>query len=276
MNSLLLTLAVLAQTSTPASDADAAPQAPVDVKEAAAEEDEELAPWSGSFGLGFSLFTGNTDEFMLTGNALADHESPEWAATLEADGAYGEAAASEEEDGGREVNAKELGGWARGEYRATPMWSAYGKLGAEADHPANLELRTEVEAGVGITLLEQRVKSNELFLRGYLGAHFAKDRRFEYGPEYRNLPDVDHWSPAVGVAFRYDINERVKLREDASLHPKFFGDERVLLDSTTKLSVNLTGRFAITTFFSVKHDSAPAEGAVRTDTALTLGGEFTL
>lgn len=276
MNSLLFTLAVLAQTPAASSDADAASQAPADARAEASAEDEELPPWSGSAGVGFSLFTGNTEEFLLTGNALADYESPRWALTLEADGDYGEARASEEEDGGREVNAKSLGSWVRGEYRATPLWSAYGLVAAQTDHPANLELRTEAEAGVGATLLEQRRRSEELFLRGYLGVHHARDQRYEYGPVRRDLPDVSLWAPAVGVALRYDINERVKLREDAMFVPDVFGETRVLVDSTTKLSVNLTGNFALTTYFEVKHDSAPAEGAVSTDTALTLGGELTL
>ena len=78
------------------------------------------------------------------------------------------------------------------------------------------------------------------------------------------------------MTFRYDVNERVHLREDALLLPDIFGDSRVLMDSTTKLSVDLTDRFAITTFFELQHDSAPAAGKVRTDTSLSLGGELSL
>ncbi|MBN8228401.1 DUF481 domain-containing protein [Corallococcus macrosporus] len=271
MSPVLFLFAALAQTPTPPDDAADAPSAASVESEA---DDEEDAGWTGSVGLGASFFTGNSRAFTLTGDALAEYDSPVWALTVEADGAYGNAAAEDAEE--REVTAKTLGGWARGDYRFTPLVSAYTFLGAQADHPASLELRTEAELGVGLTFLERHEASNELLLRTYIGGSYARDRRFQYFPTRQNLPDVNLWSPAVGVAFRYDINERVHLREDALLLPDVFGDARVLLDSTTKLSVHLTDRFALTTFFEVQHDSAPAAGKVRTDTSLSLGGELTL
>ncbi|WP_375757268.1 DUF481 domain-containing protein [Corallococcus exercitus] len=278
MSPLFFLFAALAQTPTPPDDAADAPSAAsveAEAEEAEDEdEDEEDGPWTGSFGLGASFFTGNSRAFTLTGDALAEYDSPVWALTLEADGAYGNAAA--EDEGEREVTAKNLGGWARGDYRFTRLLSAYTFLGAETDHPASLELRTEAELGIGLTFLERKEESNELLLRAYLGGSYARDRRFQYFPTREQLPDVTLWSPAVGLAFRYDLNERVHLREDAVLLPDVFGDTRVLLDSTSKLSVDLTERFALTTFFELQHDSRPAAGKVRTDTSLSLGAELEL
>ncbi|MFP2924363.1 YdiY family protein [Pyxidicoccus sp. 3LG] len=274
MSPLVLLFTVMAQTSTDPPAEGVAETPPPARVEAEAEDDEEEGPWTGTVGLGLSFFTGNSRAFTVTGDALAEYDTPEWALTLEADGAYGEAAEGDDEE--RELTAKTLGGWARGEYRVTPLLSAYSFLGAEADHPASLELRTEVELGIGITFLEHEEDSNELFLRGYVGGSYARDRRFQYVPTRENLPDVNLWSPALGLTFRYDINERVHLREDALLLPDVIGDSRVLLDSTTKLSVHLTDRFALTTFFELQHDSSPAEGKVRTDTSLSLGGELAL
>src|SRR5215217_338735 len=272
MSPLLLLLSVLAQTPTPSSDA---AQEDTPARPCTEDEEEDLPPWTGSFGVGFSFLSGNSRSYTLTANALAEYESPKWAHTLESDGAYGKAAAADE--GERELIAEALGAWVRGEYRATPLLSAYTYLGAETDHLSSLELRAEVELGIGFTLLErEKRESDELFLRAYLGAHYAHDRRFQYVPTRKDLPSVDLWSPSVGVMFRYDINERVELREYAMLLPDVFGDTRVLLTSTTKLSVNLTGRLALTTFFDVRHDSSPAEGKASTDTALTVGGELTL
>ncbi|MBZ4336049.1 DUF481 domain-containing protein [Corallococcus interemptor] len=274
MSPLFLLFAAMAQTPTPPPDA-AEASAPASVAAAADEdEDEEEGPWTGSAGLGASFFTGNARTFTLTGDALAEYESPVWALTLEADGAYGNAATEDEEE--REVTALTLGGWARGDYRFTRLLSAYTFLGVQTDHPASLELRTEVELGAGFTLLERTKKSKELLLRTYLGAGYAKDRRFQYTPTRENLPDVTQWSPAVGLAFRYDINAHVYVREDAVLLPDIFGDPRVLLDSTTKLSVDMTDRFALTTYFELQHDSAPAAGKVRTDTSLSVGAELEL
>ncbi|NOK16702.1 DUF481 domain-containing protein [Corallococcus carmarthensis] len=275
MSPLFFLFAALAQTPTPPDDAvDARSSASVEDKDEDEDDDEDEGPWTGSFGLGASFFTGNSRALTLTGDALAEYDSPVWALTLEADGAYGNAAA--EDEGEREVTAKNLGGWARGDYRFTRLLSAYTFLGAETDHPASLELRTEAELGIGLTVLEREKESNELLLRFYLGGSVARDRRFQYTPTRENLPDVTLWSPAVGMAFRYDINERVHLREDAVLLPDVFGDTRVLLDSTTKLSVDMTERFALTTFFELQHDSAPAAGKVRTDTSLSLGAELEL
>jgi putative salt-induced outer membrane protein YdiY len=276
MSPLILLFTVVSQTPTPPpaeTEEDAPPPARVEAK-AEEDDEEDEGPWTGSAGLGLSFFTGNTRSFTVTGDALAELDTPKWAATLEADGAYGEAA--EADDAEREITAKTLGGWARGEYRMNPLLSAYSFVGAETDHPASLELRTEVELGIGVTLLEQEEDENELFLRGYLGGSYAKDRRFQYFPTRENLEDVTLWSPALGVAFRYDVNEHVEFREDALLLPDVFGDTRVLFDSTTKLAVHLTERFSLTTFFELQHDSSPAEGKVRTDTSLSLGGEVSL
>ncbi|MHA7628915.1 DUF481 domain-containing protein [Corallococcus sp. M7] len=271
MSPLFILFAAMAQTPTPSPEAEDAPS-PAAVSAAAGDEEEDEGPWTGTAGLGASFFSGNSRAFTITGDAMAEYESPVWALTLEADGAYGNAAAEDEEE--REVTALTLGGWARGDYRFTRLLSAYSFLGLETDHPASLELRTEVELGAGFTFLERKKKSKELFLRTYLGASYAKDRRFQYIPTREDLPNVTLWSPAVGLAFRYDINERVHLREDAILLPDIFGDTRVLLDSTTKLSVHLTDRFALTTFFELQHDSAPAAGKVKTDTSLSVGGEL--
>ncbi|AKF80546.1 Putative salt-induced outer membrane protein YdiY [Myxococcus fulvus] len=271
MSPLLLLLTVLSQTPAPPPD-----PAPDDGPEHPCTEDaeEDPGPWSGSAGVGASFFTGNSRSYTLTGNALVEYESPTWAFTLEADGAYGKAAT---EDGARELVAEALGAWVRGEYRATPLLSAYSYLGAETDHLSSLELRAEVELGLGVTLLERTEKeTDELLLRVYLGAHYARDHRFQYVPTRKELQNVDLWSPSLGAMFRYDINERVELREYVLLLPDVFGDTRVLLTSTTKLSVNLTGRFALTTFFDLRHDSRPAEGKVSTDTSLTVGGELSI
>jgi putative salt-induced outer membrane protein YdiY len=286
MSPLILLFTVVAQTPTP-PPADAAEDAPppARVETEAKQEDEEddedeedeedEGPWTGSAGLGLAFFSGNTRSFTVTAAALAELDTPKWAATLEADGAYGEAA--EGDDAERELTAKTLGGWARGEYRVNPLLSAYSFVGAETDHPASLELRTEVELGIGVTFLESEEEDdNEMFLRGYLGGSYARDRRFQYIPTRENLPDVTLWSPALGLAFRYDVNEHVEFREDAVLLPDVFGDTRVLFDSTTKLAVHLTKRFSLTTFFELQHDSSPAEGKVRTDTSLSLGGEVSL
>ncbi|WP_164018548.1 DUF481 domain-containing protein [Pyxidicoccus trucidator] len=270
MSPLVLLFTVMTQSPTE-PPAEAAAEAP---PPALVEEEEEEGPWTGDVGLGISFFSGNSRAFTVTGDAMAEYDTPEWAITLEADGAYGDAA--EGEDAERELTAKTLGGWARGEYRVTPLLSAYTFLGAETDHPASLELRTEVELGMGVTILEREEEENELFLRGYLGGSYARDRRFQYVPTRENLPDVTLWSPALGVTFRYDVNERVELREDALLLPDVIGDSRVLLDSTTKLSVHMTERFSLTTFFELQHDSSPAEGKVRTDTSLSVGGELSL
>ncbi|WP_163988066.1 DUF481 domain-containing protein [Pyxidicoccus caerfyrddinensis] len=277
MSPLILLFTVVSQAPTP-PPADAAEDAPPPARveaEAKEEDEEDEGPWTGSAGLGLSFFSGNTRSFTVTGDALAELDTPEWALTLEADGAYGKAA--EGDDAERELTAKTLGGWARGEYRVNPLLSAYTFVGAEADHPASLELRTEVELGIGVTFLEsEEEEENELFLRGYLGGSYARDRRFQYIPTRENLPDVTLWSPSLGLTFRYDVNEHVELREDALLLPDVFGDTRVLFDSTTKLAVHLTERFSLTTFFELQHDSSPAEGKVRTDTSLSLGGEVSL
>jgi putative salt-induced outer membrane protein YdiY len=262
-------LVLLAQAPAPTEPA------PPELPPCEEEDEEESSPWDVAAGLGLSFFSGNSRAYTLTGDVLAEYNSPQWVFTLEGDGAYGRAAAAG--DAEREVTAEELGGWVRTERRFTPLLGAYVFLGASTDHLANLALRTEAELGVDFTLLERvEDEDDEALLRVFVGGHFAHDERTAYDAGEAELEDVNLWSPALALTFQYDLNERVHLRQDGRVLPNIVGDSRVLLESTTKLSVQMTSHFALTTFFKLKHDSEPAAGAVPTDTVLTLGGEFTL
>jgi putative salt-induced outer membrane protein YdiY len=266
---LPLLLVLLAQ---PPAEAEAAPAPPPPPCEEEEEEEADEGPWDASFGLGLDFFTGNTREYTVTGNLLAEYDTEQWSLAFEADGGYGRARAAGEAE--QELAVAEAGGFVRAERRLTPLFGAFTLVGAQTDHLASLQLRTEAELGVALTLIERGEEEKDaLFLRLDVGAEYARDRRFQYDPVELELEDLNLWSSAVGLTFRYDINERVELREYARVLPNLVGDWRVLVDATTKLSVGLTDRFALATFFEVKHDSAPAAGKESTDASLTVGAE---
>jgi putative salt-induced outer membrane protein YdiY len=270
---LPLLLVLLAQPPAEPEEAAAPPPPPCEEEEAEEEEDE--GPWDASFGLGLSFFAGNTREYTVTSDLLAEYDTERWSLTLEADGGYGRARAEGEAE--HALAVAEAGGFVRAERRLTPLFGVFTFVGASTDHMASLQLRTEAELGVALTLIERgEEEKDELFLRLDVGAEYARDRRFQYDPVDLQLEDLNLWSSAVGLTFRYDINERVALREYARVLPNLVGDWRVLVSSTTKLSVGLTDRFALATFFKVKHDSAPAAGKESTDAALTVGAAVVL
>lgn len=238
-------------------------------------EDDKASPWTAAVGLGFVWMTGNSDMLNLTGNGVAEYTSETWLITLQADAALEKAKADGEDDS--LTISEAYGGWGRGEYRLTRLFSLYGLLGADTDHLASRELRFESEAGVGLTFFErERDEEEYLFLEFHLGWHFARDYRFQYFPNRRQIANLNFWGPAANVTLRYQLNEHLQLREYANIMPNVVGDSRWLFDSTTVLAAGITDRLALTLYFIVETDTAPPPDVVDTDTSLSFGLEFLL
>lgn len=228
--------------------------------------------WTGSVGVGLISLTGNANTLTVTANALAEYKSTDWVVIGKASGAYGTSAAPGEDE--RTIVAEAAAGSVRGERRFSSVLSSYALFGAETNHLASLELRTVAELGMGIVLLDDRVQEKErAFLRVDVAARYSYDYRFQYYPVKMNLENVVMLAPGAGLTFRYALNDSVSISEVAEVLPNVLGDARLVAKSNTKLLANLTTRLAFNVAFGVTYDSAPAEGKVSTDTALTVGLE---
>lgn len=243
--------------------------APAVTATAPAKEPER---WTGSVGVGLISLTGNASTLTVTANALAEYKSSDWVVIGKASGAYGTSAPPGEEE--RTVVAETAAGSLRGERRFSQVLSGYAQLGLETNHLASLELRSAAELGMGIVLLDVRALEKErCFLRVDVAARYSYDSRFQYYPVKLNEPDLQMLAPGAGLTFRYAINDAVTISEVGEISPNVLGDARLVAKSTTKVTASLTTRLAFNVTFGVTYDSAPAEGKVPTDTALTVGLE---
>lgn len=234
--------------------------------------------WTGSVGLGLIYLSGNASAVTFSSTALAERKTEHWIYGLKATGVYGRArAASADPDSGSQVIALGATLQLRGDRRLTQAFSIYVLGGAETDHVKSVEFRGYGETGGSIIWLD--TKEGELsktFLRTDLAFRYSKESRFQYYPTPQALPDATLYAPRFGAAFRYNFSKEVNFLQDVEVLPNVVGDSRVLANSMSKLSTRLSQSFSLGVAFSVAHDSRPAPGKKRTDTALNVALDYTL
>ena len=248
----------------------------------AAQKAAEAAPpnpvtWSGTVTLGLIALTGNSQTLTFSTNGAFERKSPDWIWGIKTAAAYGQNTAAA--GGASSVTALAAGVQARGDRRFTDTVALYVSAGIETDHLKSIESRPFGEAGVSILWFDEKVGDLQK-------STFRTDLGFRYGHEYRFLyygkgaparqDGVDVVAPRLGAYYRYAINKDVIFTEDASVLENLVGTARALLTSTSKLSSRLTDKVALGVGFAVNYDSAPPEGKVNTDTALTVGLEIGL
>ena len=126
--------------------------------------------------------------------------------------------------------------------RFTPVVSGYLLAGAQTDHVKSVEVRGTGEAGAGIFWWDEKQPDGRL----HLAAH---------GPGLPLLPRdalpvLPHadwtcrtwtWAaPAWAWPFSYGLSKDTVFTEEAEAIPNVLGDARVLVNSTSTLTVGLT------------------------------------
>lgn len=241
--------------------------------------EETAAPpaveWTGAIGASLISLTGNADTLTVSGLAAFERKSESWILGFKAVGAYGQSRGSGEVES--QVVALNALGQVRVDRRFTDVVSAYGLVILETDHLRSIEYRTSVEAGAAIVWVDQKAENDRaLFLRTDLAMRYADESRQQYYPTREDLDDIRLVAPKLGASFRYSLSKDVAFVEDAEVLLNILGDFRMLFTSTSKLSARLIENVSLGVGFQITHDSAPAEGKVPTDTALTVGIEVAL
>jgi putative salt-induced outer membrane protein YdiY len=249
----------------------AAPAAP-------AEEKKEDAPkadkWKGSMGLGLISLSGNSSTLTFNGLASAEYKGEDWIYALRAQAVYGRsrlpATETEPEPERSQVVALGAGLSLRGDRRFTQMVSGYVLVGGEADHIKSVEFRGTGEVGAGVIFWDEtKEDGRSSSLRTDLAFRFMRETRFQYYPTPMDLADVDLGGPRVGLALRYSVSKDIVFTQEAEAVPNVLGESRLLVNTTSKLLARLTESLSLGTSFVLQYDSAPAEGKVTTDTALS-------
>lgn len=253
----------------PTAGAPTAPgAAPAEKKEEALKED----PWKGSVGLGLISLSGNASTLTFNGLASAERKTKGWIYTLKAQGVYGRSTLPATETEAERTQVVALGANVdlRVDRRFTPAISGYLLAGALTDHVKSVEVRGTGEAGAGISWWDEKTPDGRSSsLRTDLAFRFSREARFQYYPLRMNLPGVDLGGPRIGVAFSYGLSKDTTFTEEAEAIPNVLGGSRLLVNSTSKLTVGLSDSLAVSTSFVLQYDSAPPPGKVSTDTALS-------
>ena len=159
--------------------------------------------------------------------------------------------------------------------RFTSKLSVYLLAGAMTDHVKSIEARPVGEAGLSVLWLDQKKgELSTLRLQTDFAFRGGKELRFQFYPATKNEEDQVIAAPRFALAFRYAMTEGLIFTEDFEVLPNVIGDSRVWVSSLSKISVKLIKALSFTAAFLVTHDTAPADGKEKTDTALTVGLEL--
>jgi len=236
---------------------------------AASAEDPKPAEWKGTVGAGLIVLTGNSDTTTFTGGAAASRETLGWIMSTKAAGAYGR---TRQPGGGAAATTTALNGafQLRLDRKLGEIWTVYALGGLEFDHVAAVEYRTLAELGGSAQWIDVKEADwQKVALRVDLGLRYGYEaRRAYYGTALGALPGAELVAPRLGLAFRYGFSKEVFFTEEAEVLPTVSDSGRVLAKSVSKLSSRLGAAVTLGVGYTVVHDTRPAEGKEKTDTAL--------
>jgi hypothetical protein len=226
------------------------------------------AELTGTIGAGLIVLSGNSNTTTFNLGSGASRETLGWIVSGKLNAAYGE---SQPPAGGpSEVTALNGLFQLRLDRKLGETWTVYVLGGVTADHVANIEYRTQAEAGGSAQWVDEKVDGwQKLMLRTDLGVRYGYEARWQYyGTPVGPQPGVEMIAPRFGVAFRYGFSKEVFVTEDAEVLVNIDGAARTMAKSVTKFSSRLFDSFGLGISYTVSYDSAPAAGKVTTDTAL--------
>jgi hypothetical protein len=235
---------------------------------AALAEEPRPAELKGTVGAGLIVLTGNSNTTTFNLASAASRETLGWIMSGKLNAAYGE---SQPPAGGpSQVTALNGLVQLRLDRKFGETWTAYLLGGVETDHVANIEYRTQAEAGGSAQWVdEKRDGWQRIMVRTDLGLRYGWESRWQYyGTPVGPQPGVELLAPRLGVAFRYGFSKEVFVTEDAEVLFNLTGEARTLAQSVTKFSSRLFDALTLGISYTVAYDSAPAAGKVDTDTGL--------
>jgi putative salt-induced outer membrane protein YdiY len=268
VTTVALALGQVTRANVSASDVEQ--QAPSTAPAPEAPAKPEASGWKGTVGIGFISITGNATTLTFNANAAVERKLEQWIFAAKANGVYGRSKIPGTSEA--QVVALAAGTQLRVDRLLSSWITVFVQGGIETDHVKSLEAREFGEGGVGLIWIDQKEGDlQKMLLRTDISFRYQYETRFQYYPApTQNLGSVTLVAPRFGVAFRYALSPQVRFLEAAEILPNITGDSRVLINSTSKLSVMLTQVFSLGVSYVVNYDSMPAVGKVSTDTALGL------
>lgn len=216
-----------------------------DEEKARVGEQKFVEGWSGQIAVGANWSSGNSDEWSVSGSLDLKRKGPRWEHKFE-----GEIDLSDSE-GERTAERYSAGYRARRDFGKSPIF-AFGSLRYEYDRFQGIDRRFTEALGAGYQIFDR----DELEWEVSAGPAM-RQTRFEDGSE------DDRLALFLGSEFRYDITDKLTLRQDSQA---VFDSDNGSFSSTTSLSSNLYGKLSGKFSFTVDVETDPPPGNKKTDT----------
>jgi len=221
----------------------------------AAEPEPDTTAWSSTVSLAVDGASGNTDEFSATPRFSARRETDAERLKLDLQGRF---AGQDGEETENEIIAS-----AALERDFSERWFALGALRLERDELEDLDLRANLDFGVGYFVIRQ--DHHEFKPRAGLGFQF--ETFSEGSGDNQDLVGVAGWD------YRYDLNQRWRFTHVLDYRPTFsepFGQYRI--DSEAALVTQLNdNRWGLSLLLRNEFNADPAPGVDELDTIYSVG-----
>lgn len=212
------------------------------------------AVWSSDISLAISGASGNTDEFKAVGRITALRESDGERFSLGLQGRFGRQDGTEIEN---EIIAS-----AGHERDISERWFTRGGIRLERDELEDLELRTNIDFGMGYFVIR---KDHHEF-KPRLGIGFQYES-FDNGGSNENIVGVLGWD------YRYDVNARWRFTHLLDYRPSFsdpVGEFRVDSEAALVTMPN-DGRWSLRFLLNNRYNANPAPSVEKLDTVYGVG-----
>ena len=216
--------------------------------------------WRASLGLGASASSGNTEAstFSLVGDAVRATDQDK--VSLYGNAQY---ARSEGETTGEQIR---LGG--RYDWNLSPEYFAFGGLDFERNKFANLQLRSQLGAGLGLHLIKGPATTWDVFG----GLAYTSDRFIDpMVVDDQMRSSYGYTSMLLGEESTHKFGESTTAKQRLVVYPNLRnrGEYRTTWDAGAAVAMSKT--LNLTVGFTFAYNSEPGEGRKSTDTLLTAG-----
>jgi len=219
----------------------------------AAKPPEPKMGWEGSFNLGLTATTGNSNT--STGNVSLDTKltRPESITRLGASDTYGKS--------GSESTADKSNAFINYNYLFTERFSGYLQFEWERDRIADLVWRINTGPGVGYFLIKEPTSS----LAGQLGVSYIREK-------FENVKFDDYYALRIAERGELKISPTTKLWEQAEYLPDISNfEKRFILKGEAGVEAAMTAKTSLRLLVQDTFNSMPAPGRNKNDATYIAG-----
>jgi putative salt-induced outer membrane protein len=230
----------------------------------AVAQDKTDGQWRGAGGAALSATSGNTSTSSLL--LAADAVKATTADKITLGAAVNRA--SSKSGGSSTTTADKLGAFGQYDFNLGPRLYAFGRLALDRDHLVDLNLRTSLNGGLGLKLVNTKTTSFEVMA----GAGWSGDR-YDSRQTIGGKTDTSFSRTSLYLAetSSHQLSPTVSFKQRLDLSPGLTGDKALLAKFTAGLAVAMSSTLNLTVGLTDTYNSKPAAGTKSNDLALFTG-----